>query len=60
MKNQNATTNNIEVGKNELSVIRIFGNKDLLELLSDLIAKRIKVNKLTGTDRNQSKQTLHI
>ncbi len=60
MKNQNETTNSIEVGKNELSVIRIFGNKDLLELLSDLIAKRIKVNKLTGTDRNQSKQTLHI
>ena len=60
MKNQNATTNNIEVGKNELSVIRIFGNKDLLELLSDLIAERIKTNKLTGTDSNQSKQILHI
>lgn len=60
MKNQNATTNNIEVGKNELSVIRIFGNEDLLELLSDLIAKRIKTNKLAGTDSNQSKQILHI
>ena len=60
MKNQNATTNNIEVGKNVLSVIRIFGNKDLLELLSDLIAKRIKANKLAETDSNQSKQILYI
>jgi len=49
-----------ETSKNKILVCREFGDKKLIDILADLIAKRIKANKLAGTDSNQSKQILHI